>query len=127
MALKYDSIVIHTTVTFQTFRSLTKMCVLRSKGKSDIRTIHVYICVYHESRLNRLVSGSLTLLTTLKNTETREELSTTCNPKVMSRCLSAPDATSLHHCLQNHHQYFTIWTLRDLSKVDLILLSIQQL
>ena len=30
-----------------------------------------------------------------KFTETREELSTTCNPKVMSRCLSAPDATSL--------------------------------
>ena len=28
--------------------------------------------------------------------ETREELSTTCNPIVMSRCLSAPDATSLH-------------------------------
>ena len=34
-----------------------------------------------------------------KSTETRKELSTTCNPKVMSRCLSAPDATSLHHCL----------------------------
>ena len=32
--------------------------------------------------------------------------STTCNP--MSRCLSAPDATSLHHCLKNHHQYCTI-------------------
>ena len=30
-----------------------------------------------------------------KCTETRDELSTTCNPKVMSRCLSAPDATSL--------------------------------
>ena len=28
--------------------------------------------------------------------------------KVMSRCLSVPDATSLHNCLQNHHQYFTI-------------------
>ena len=28
--------------------------------------------------------------------------------KVMSRCLSAPDATSLHHCLQNHRQYYTI-------------------
>ena len=26
--------------------------------------------------------------------KTRGELSTTCNPKVMSRCLSAPDATS---------------------------------
>ena len=25
--------------------------------------------------------------------------------KVMSRCLSAPDATSLHHRLQNHRQY----------------------
>ena len=36
-----------------------------------------------------------------KSTETREELSTTCNPKVMSRFLSAPDATSLHHCLKN--------------------------
>ena len=31
-----------------------------------------------------------------KSTETREELSTTCNLKVMSRFLSAPDATSLH-------------------------------
>ena len=30
-----------------------------------------------------------------KRTETREELSTTCNLKVMSRRLSAPDATSL--------------------------------
>ena len=49
----------------------------------------------------------------LKTTETRESTtetreSTTCNPKVMSRCLSALDATSLHHCLQNHRQYFTI-------------------
>ena len=44
----------------------------------------------------------------LKSTETRDELSTTCNPKVMSRCLSVPDATSLHHCLQNHRQYCTI-------------------
>ena len=26
---------------------------------------------------------------------------TTCNLKVMSRCLSAPYATSLHHCLKN--------------------------
>ena len=33
--------------------------------------------------------------------------STTCNP--MSRCLSAPDATSLHHCLQNLRQYYTIF------------------
>ena len=37
----------------------------------------------------------------LKSTETSEELSTTCNPKVMSKCLSAPDATFLHHCLKN--------------------------
>ena len=37
----------------------------------------------------------------LKSTETREELSTTCNPKVMSKCLPAPDATYLHHCLKN--------------------------
>ena len=37
----------------------------------------------------------------LKSTETRNELSTMCNPKVMSRCLSAPDAISLHHCLKN--------------------------
>ena len=37
----------------------------------------------------------------LKGTETRDELSSTCNPKDMSRCLSAPDATSLHHCLKN--------------------------
>ena len=29
----------------------------------------------------------------------------------MSRCLSAPDATSLHHCLKNHRQYFTILSL----------------
>ena len=31
-----------------------------------------------------------------------------CNLKsisVLSGCLSMPDATSLHHCLQNHHQY----------------------
>ena len=27
--------------------------------------------------------------------------STKCNPKVMSKCLSAPEATSLHHCLEN--------------------------
>ena len=36
-----------------------------------------------------------------KSMETREELSTNCNPEVMSRCLSAPDATSLHHCFKN--------------------------
>ena len=29
----------------------------------------------------------------LKSTETRDEPSTTCNPKVMSRCLPPPDAT----------------------------------
>ena len=28
--------------------------------------------------------------------------------KVMTRCLSVPDATSLHHCLQNIRQYLTI-------------------
>ena len=28
----------------------------------------------------------------LKSTETRDELSTTCNPKVMLGCLSMPDA-----------------------------------
>ena len=44
----------------------------------------------------------------LKSTETRHELSTTCNAKVVSRCLSAPDATSLYHCLQNNYQYYTI-------------------
>ena len=37
---------------------------------------------------------------------------------VLSGCLSMPDTTSLHHCLQNHHQYciilsqiFRHWTL----------------
>ena len=35
-------------------------------------------------------------LNSKKNTETRAELSTTYNLKVMPRCLSAPDATSLH-------------------------------
>ena len=35
------------------------------------------------------MNGSLNA--SLKSTETREELSTNCNPKVMSRCLSAPD------------------------------------
>ena len=44
----------------------------------------------------------------LKSTETRDELSTTCNPKVISRCLSAPGATSLHHCLKNK-QLKLIW------------------
>ena len=40
----------------------------------------------------------------LKITETTDELSTTCNPKVISKCLSEPDATSLHHCLKNKQQ-----------------------
>ena len=41
-----------------------------------------------------------------KSIETRDELSTACNPKVMSICLSVRDATtSLYHCLQKHHQY----------------------
>ena len=31
----------------------------------------------------------------LNVSKTRDELSTTCNPKVMSRYLSVPDATSL--------------------------------
>ena len=38
----------------------------------------------------------------------RDELSTTCIPKVMSRCLSGPDATFLHHCLKNK-QLKLIW------------------
>ena len=46
----------------------------------------------------------------LKSMKTRDELSTTCNPKVMSRFLSAPDATSLHHCL-NNKQLKPIWFL----------------
>ena len=54
------------------------------------------------------------LNTPLKSTGTRDELSITlciCNLKsisVLSGCLSMPDATSLHHCLQNHHQYCII-------------------
>ena len=44
----------------------------------------------------------------VKSTETMEEPSTNCNLKVMSRCLSVPDATSLRYCLQNHRQYYTI-------------------
>ena len=28
--------------------------------------------------------------------------------KICQRRLAVPDATSLHHCLQNHRQYFTI-------------------
>ena len=53
-----------------------------------------------------LVNGKKVMLgwlnVSLKSTETKDELSTTCNPKVMSRCLSTPDATSLHHCLKNN-------------------------
>ena len=45
-----------------------------------------------------------------KYMETRDEVSTMCNPKVMSRCLSLPDATSLHHCLKNK-QLKLIWLL----------------
>ena len=50
-------------------------------------------------RVNRV---SIDSLRSTKSTETKDELSTTCNPKVMPRYLSTPDATSLHHCLQNH-------------------------
>ena len=32
--------------------------------------------------------------------KTRDDVSTNCNPKVMSRCLSVPDDTSLHHCIK---------------------------
>ena len=39
--------------------------------------------------------GDVGINASLKSTETRDELSTTCNPKVTSRCLSAPDSTSL--------------------------------
>ena len=48
---------------------------------------------------------------TKKGTEIMDEISTTCNAKVLSRCLSAPDATFLHHCLQNHRQYCIILSL----------------
>ena len=57
----------------------------------------------------------------IKSTETRDDLSTTCNQKVMSRCLSAPDAASLHHCLQNHRQYFNI--LRGIQALDMACLK----
>ena len=46
-----------------------------------------------------------------KITETRDELSTTYNPKIMSRCLSAPDAT-LHHCLKNKQQSNMVFVVR---------------
>ena len=36
-----------------------------------------------------------------KYTERRDELSSTCTPKVMSRCLSAPHGTSKFLCLKN--------------------------
>ena len=46
----------------------------------------------------------------LKCMETREELLTTCNPKVMSIiCLSAPDATSIYHCLKNKQLQLEKW------------------
>ena len=49
----------------------------------------------------------------LKSTGTRDELSITLYLQseiisVLSGCLSMPDATSLHHCLQNHYQYCII-------------------
>ena len=37
-----------------------------------------------------------------KKYETRDELSSTCNPKVMARFMSVPDATSLYHCYCPH-------------------------
>ena len=37
--------------------------------------------------------------------ETRGELSTTCNPKVMSRCLSAPDDIFLSDVCPHFHQW----------------------
>ena len=43
------------------------------------------------------------------NTETRDEPSTTCNPKVMSRCLSGPDTTYLHLCLNNKQLKLTLF------------------
>ena len=38
--------------------------------------------------------GDVGMAKCFKRMETRDELSTTYNPKVMSRCLSAPDTTS---------------------------------
>ena len=74
-----------------------------------------YLVIFHADPCNKSYIWTPTrlhyparLLARVKSTETRDELSTTCNPKVMSRCLSAPDATSLHHCLQNHRQHYTI-------------------
>ena len=69
----------------------------------------------------------------LKDTETRDELSTTGNLKVMSRCLSAPDATSLPPEPSLMLCYRALDTKRPvarLAKGDLVgmcyLLSIQQ-
>ena len=45
-------------------------------------------------------NSTMILNASLISTGKRDELSTACNPKVMSRCLSTPDATSLHHCLK---------------------------
>ena len=39
----------------------------------------------------------------LKSTETLDEFSNKCSPKVMSRCLSVPDTISLRHCLKNKY------------------------
>ena len=47
----------------------------------------------------------------LKSTETKDELSSTCNPNVMSSSLSVPDATSLHHCLKNKLLKLILWFL----------------
>ena len=90
-----------------------------SRGISDVVIASVHS---EKTRLKKLIMMILKMIiinnekkemwgwlnASLNSTETIEELSTTCNPKVMSRCLSAPDATSLHHCLQNHRHYFAI-------------------
>ena len=34
-------------------------------------------------------------------------VSATWSISVLSGCLSMPDATSLHHCLQSHHQSYS--------------------
>ena len=65
-----------------------------------------------------------------KNYRNKGTASSTCNPnpKVMSRCLSVPDATSLYitdsRSIVNIVE-FRCCTLRGLSKRDLLLLSIQ--
>ena len=51
------------------------------------------------------------LNTSLKGTETRDELSITLYLQSESKInisVRMPDATSLHHCLQNYHQYCTM-------------------